>query len=47
MPHLDTWAVSGLLVLLGSFELLAGRMLNRRQSTSLLLTLSALPNLHC
>ncbi|HFL7771346.1 TPA: sterol desaturase family protein [Pseudomonas aeruginosa] len=35
MPHLDTWAVSGLLVLLGSFELLAGRMLNRRQSDEL------------
>lgn len=35
MPHLDTWAVSGLLVLLGSFELLAGRMLKRRQSDEL------------
>ena len=35
MPHLGTWAVSGLLVLLGSFELLAGRMLNRRQSDEL------------
>ncbi|WP_273648782.1 sterol desaturase family protein [Pseudomonas aeruginosa] len=35
MPHLDTWAVSGLLVLLGSFELLAGRMQNRRQSDEL------------
>ena len=35
MPHLDTWVVSGLLIALGSLELLAGRMLNRRQPDEL------------
>lgn len=35
MPHLDTWVVSSLLIGLGSMELLAGRMLNRRQTDEL------------
>ena len=36
MSHLDVWIVSGLLVVLGGLELVAGRMHARRQSDELL-----------
>nr|WP_298117894.1 sterol desaturase family protein [uncultured Pseudomonas sp.] len=42
MAHLDTLVVSGLLIVLGALELLAGRMLARRQSDELIVDVVSL-----